>query len=129
MATYTVQGSQAATAATQSLSGKTTSAAKGLQDQFLHLLAAELKYQDPLSPMENKDFVSQVAQLSAVESISAMKESQEKLMAASLVGKHVCFENDGVELAGSVWGVKLRDGVALLIDDKEVTLDKVIAVG
>jgi flagellar basal-body rod modification protein FlgD len=37
------------------------------KDQFLHLLTIQLKYQDPLSPMDNTAFVSQLAQFRALE--------------------------------------------------------------
>jgi len=37
------------------------------KDQFLHLLTIQLKYQDPLDPMDNSAFVSQLAQFSALE--------------------------------------------------------------
>jgi flagellar basal-body rod modification protein FlgD len=37
------------------------------KDQFLHLLCVQLKYQDPLSPMDNTAFVSQLAQFRALE--------------------------------------------------------------
>mgnify|MGYP005851737781 CR=1 FL=1 len=128
MATTAVQAAQGATL-TDSTTRSSTTTAKGLQDQFLRLLAAEMKYQDPLSPMGNTEFVAQVAQLTTVEAINNMKDTQDKMMATSLVGKTVYFEKDGAEYSGTVWGVKVNEGVALLVGDKEVNLGQLIAVG
>ncbi|NPV71238.1 MAG: hypothetical protein HPY55_11450 [Firmicutes bacterium] len=120
-----IQGVQGTT--TQSTTAVTKSA-QDLSGQFMKLLAAELKYQDPMSPLEDKDLMAQVAQLSTLDSINEMKESQERLMAASLVGRQVKVADGDSELEGLVWGVRLRDGIGLLIGDKEVSLDQVIEV-
>jgi flagellar basal-body rod modification protein FlgD len=50
----------------------------GKQD-FLNLLVTQLRYQDPLSPSENTEFVAQLAQFSSLEGTQNISESVEKL--------------------------------------------------
>ncbi|MGE5484288.1 MAG: flagellar hook assembly protein FlgD [Ignavibacteriales bacterium] len=104
--------------------GSSSSTAKSLQSEFMKILAAEMQYQDPLSPMENKDVVAQVAQMTTLESIEGIK----KIFAASLVGRTVSAVSNGVEVEGVVWGVRLSDGVGVLIGETEVALDDIIGV-
>src|SRR5699024_12193384 len=73
------------------------------QEQFLQLLVAQMKNQDPVNPMDGKEFASQLAQFNSVEqligeneSLSALWDSQELMrtemtnsMASALTGKHV----------------------------------------
>ncbi|MCL2845322.1 MAG: flagellar hook assembly protein FlgD [Chitinivibrionia bacterium] len=49
------------------------------QLDFLTLLTTQLQYQDPLSPMENTDFVAQLAQFSQLESTTSMQQSMEEM--------------------------------------------------
>lgn len=68
------------------------------QDAFLKLLVAQLKYQDPLSPTEGSEFLTQTAQFTALETLQkiqsqqeALARSTEMLSAASMVGREVTF--------------------------------------
>jgi len=88
------------------------------QAEFLALMTAQLQYQDPLKPMENGDFLGQMAQFGTVSGIndlnatfnnlSASFQSNQALQASTLVGRRVLVPsqtgilNDGASLMGSV---------------------------
>jgi len=69
------------------------------QTEFLNLMITQLKNQDPFSPMENGDFISQMAQFSSVTGLAELQQSFDKLatslqsnqalQASSLVGRTV----------------------------------------
>jgi len=69
------------------------------QSEFLELMIAQLNNQDPMKPMENGDFISQMAQFSAVTGLTKLQESfdglavslqsNQALQASSLVGRTV----------------------------------------
>jgi len=52
------------------------------RDQFLTLLVAQLKNQDPLNPMESADFTAQLAQFSSLEQLFGMNESLDAIQEA-----------------------------------------------
>ena len=43
------------------------------QDQFMSLLVEQLKNQDPLKPMENTEFITQLATFSSLEKLSSIE--------------------------------------------------------
>ncbi len=67
-----------------------TSSADGMdKDSFLQLLVAQMKYQDPLQPTSNTEYISQYAQFSQVEQMQNMAGSMDLQRASSLVGQEV----------------------------------------
>ncbi|KPU28215.1 hypothetical protein TR13x_02440 [Caloranaerobacter sp. TR13] len=48
------------------------------KDSFLKLLVTQLKNQDPLNPMDDKEFISQMAQFSTLEKIQTLDENLQK---------------------------------------------------
>gem|GEM_PF-108540 len=60
----------------------------GKQD-FLNLLVLQLRYQDPLNPVDDKEFIAQMAQFSALEQMQAMNASNTAMKGFSMIGKYV----------------------------------------
>lgn len=71
----------------QKYAPQTTDDALG-RDAFLKLFTTQLKSQDPLSPMANEAFVSQLAQFSSLESMKAMQTSIED-MSKNMLGERL----------------------------------------
>ncbi|MDH5361453.1 MAG: flagellar hook assembly protein FlgD [Gammaproteobacteria bacterium] len=88
------------------------------QEQFLKLMMAQMQNQDPMKPMENGDFLTQIAQFSASKGIADMSDSissltqslasNQALQASSLIGRVVLAPSDtgflepGQGMGGSV---------------------------
>ena len=58
-------------------------------DTFLKLLVAQLKYQDPLNPQSDTEFVAQLAQMTSLEQIQGIGLSLESTQASSMIGKYI----------------------------------------
>ena len=80
------------------------------QDQFLKLMLAQLKNQDPLKPLEPAEFLGQLAQFSTVTGIQQMKgavsdmagalRASQALQGATLVGRHIVAVADRANFDG-----------------------------
>ena len=62
------------------------------KDAFLQLLVAQMKYQDPLEPTSNTEYIAQYATFSQVEQMQNMAATMELTRASSMVGKLVEVE-------------------------------------
>ena len=62
------------------------------KDAFLKLLVTQMKYQDPLEPTDNTEYVSQLATFSELEEMQNMSASLGKQNASSLIGQYVYIE-------------------------------------
>ena len=78
------------TASQSSMKKTKTSSSNGMdKDAFLQLLVAQMKYQDPLEPTSNTEFISQYAQFSQVEQLQNMASNMDLQRASQLVGQEV----------------------------------------
>lgn len=103
------------------------------KDDFLQLLIAQLRNQDPLKPMEDREFIVQLAQFRTLEQMDKMVASLDKVMqaqqvtlASAMIGRTVQTKNG---LVGTVSAVTLKDGTPTLqVGDTSVALDAVTEV-
>lgn len=122
----------------QSSSGAAAAAGSQLGRQdFLQLLVMQLKNQDPLNPIDDREFIAQMAQLSSLEAtnqlssqMGQMAAAQQQLGALALVGRDVEYsDGSGGTARGKVVGMKLGAAEPVLkIDDREVPLDQIQTV-
>ncbi len=107
------------------------------KDDFLKLLVMQLKYQDPLEPMKNEDFIAQLATFNSLEQMINLNESFELLLslqqmtqASSLIGKQVVYyDSDGERHEGTVDLVELYGGIPLLnVDGTTIPIDSVAEI-
>ncbi len=91
----TVKNGEIITSASQdSLSTKSSEGNSAMdKDAFLQLLVAQMKYQDPLEPTSNTEYISQYAQFSQVEALNNMSTTMELSRYSSYVGKEVVIES------------------------------------
>ena len=78
------------TASQASVKNSTKTSSDGMdKEAFLQLLVAQMKYQDPLEPTSNTEYIAQYAQFSQVEQMQNMSNSMDLQRASALVGKEV----------------------------------------
>lgn len=95
------------------------------QEEFLTLLTAQLANQDPLSPVDNKEFITQMSQFASLDSLQALENkftdlsnsltSNQALQASALVGRNVLVSGSSAQLFdnGAIAGqLNLEDSAA-----------------
>ncbi len=90
------------------------------QGAFLQLLLAQMRNQDPLSPMQGEEFMSQLAQLTTLE----------QMQASAMIGRTVqAIDETGQVIEGIVQGARVRGGVVSLdLGDREILLEQITSV-
>jgi len=115
------------------------------QEEFMRLLVAQLNNQDPTKPMDNAEFLSQIAEFSMVDGIQGMETSLSDLgtsmmstraiQASSLVGRDVISASNqaafvpGEEIEGVIAMPVSASAVQIQVSDSSGQLVKVLDIG
>jgi flagellar basal-body rod modification protein FlgD len=106
-------------------------------DDFLKLLTVQLQNQDPLKPMEDAQFMGQMAQFAALEqtrdlntSFANFTKQQAVSSAAQYIGMRVTLKApDGTEVVGPVSAVNLTaDGPKIVVNGTAYAASSVVSV-
>jgi len=109
------------------------------KDAFLKLLTAQLANQDPMQPMDDKEFITQLAQFSSLEQMQSMNTNIETMtknqtlgQAVNLIGKTITWNDPdaGTKLTGKVNGVGFDEdnSPTLKVGDKDIPMDYVYTI-
>ncbi len=123
--------------ASASTSGTSADGAQGEgEDRFLKLLVAQMNNQDPLSPMDNAQVTSQLAQINTVKGIDKLNATMQKMLdrsqsggttdAASMVGRQVLVDGNKIEVKA---GVPVKAGFDLPAQAGAVRIEVLDAKG
>jgi flagellar basal-body rod modification protein FlgD len=111
--------SAAATAASSYATNGTPRTAKKTlgQEDFFELLATQLANQDPLSPMENTEYIAQMASFNTLESMNSLASSfsafsaqQGFMTVQSVLGRQVTVQDGDNEVSGLATAVHVSNG-------------------
>lgn len=87
------------------------------QAEFLRILLAQLQYQDPMKPMDNQQFLAQMAQFSSLAQTSQLKDSVDTLLtiqsatqSIGLIGKTVEVQTTASQEVGTVTSLTFSNG-------------------
>lgn len=105
------------------------------KDDFLKILIAQLSNQDPTSPLENTEFIAQMAQFSSLEQMTNMSQSFEKMSAfvnsseaQSMIGRTVEIDLGDTSAKGMVEAATRGAQPQVLVNGMYYSMDQIKAV-
>jgi flagellar basal-body rod modification protein FlgD len=109
------------------------------KDDFLKILITQLKNQDPMQPLQDKDFIAQMAQFTSVEQLTNMATEMKTLsqslgIASGLIGKEVSWSSSDstgkqVVKSGVVDSITFNGGIQYAnVKGEEISLDKLLKI-
>lgn len=126
-----IASTSSAAASTTTATSTTASTNDINPDDFLELLIAQLQTQDPLSPMDTGQMVSQLSTMQMVSENRATRQSQDMVQAMNLLGRTVSWQDQttGTVHSGQVSAIARNGSEPLLVvGDSQLKLDQIMAI-
>ena len=105
------------------------------KDDFLKLLMTQMTHQDPTEPMDNSQFIAQMAQFSSLEQMYNVSNGFNKMAsimqsneAAGTLGKVVELDVEGEQVSGVVEGFTRGENPQIQVNGNFYNMDYVRAV-
>ncbi|MCR8630809.1 MULTISPECIES: flagellar hook capping FlgD N-terminal domain-containing protein [Paenibacillus] len=110
------------------------------KDEFLKILMTQLKNQDPMEPLQDKEFIAQMAQFTSVEQLTNMNTEMKNLrqtlgFASGLIGKEISWtnvtsdSNNPIIKKGIVSSIVVKaDGQYAVIDGEQIGLNRITEI-
>ena len=105
------------------------------KEDFLQILITQLTHQDPTQPMEDREFIAQMAQFSTLEQMMNMGEKISEVagligrsQADALIGKTVTVADGNAKITGTVEEVNGTDFPQIMINGRFYDYSKVETV-
>lgn len=98
------------------------------QDAFMKLLVAQIQNQDPMDPMDDRDFIAQMAQFSNLNQTQSLLRNQMTLLGAKLLGNtYEMVTSAGESTVGTIASAKWKDDDIHLktTDGEQLTLKSI----
>ncbi|MDF2658319.1 MULTISPECIES: flagellar hook capping FlgD N-terminal domain-containing protein [Paenibacillus] len=109
------------------------------RDDFLKILVAQMSNQDPTQPLQDKEFIAQMAQFTSVEQLTNMAGEMKLLrqsigFSSSLIGKSISWTHTNASKeqevkSGTVESIKIKDGKQFaVVDSMDVQLENIVEI-
>jgi flagellar basal-body rod modification protein FlgD len=91
------------------------------QEDLFKILLAQLQYQDPLEPIDNQEFIAQLAQFTDLEQSRSLNDKVDQMLisqsvnqSVTLLGRNIQAQLESVTEVGQVTAIAFQDGLPLI---------------
>lgn len=105
------------------------------KDDFLRILITQLQHQDPIAPVEDTEFIAQMAQFSSLEQINnlvtqftTLSQTLSAGQSLQLLGREVEIANQGNAVRGVVESVTIGENPQIVVNNNSYQIDAITRI-